>query len=1684
MSKKHEQEQEQETHPPVKTGHNGFAATDGSDLNQINARLQQQIERMRRYNEALLHLAAQDASPLDLNERLEQITQAIGQTLDVERVGIWLYDEKQTKIECVKLYEHSPGRFSDGLELTAADYPNYFQALQEEFTIDADDAWHDPRTSEFTENYLKPLGITSMLDLPIQRGDLISGVICLEHVGPLRRWDDEEKSFAASAANQVALALERHNRIQVETNLRESQRVLNTLMGNLPGMVYRCRNDENWTMEFVSSGAAVLTGYQPDELIGNRLAAYADLIHPEDQDRVWQVVQQHLSQQRPFTLTYRLRTAENQEKWVWEQGGGIFSAKGDLLGLEGFVIDISEQERTNIAFAQSEQRFRILAENVPGVIYLCNNDERYTMDFINNQVEDLTGYSAEAFLNDEISFVELYHPDDVAVIEEEVGAALAEGRSFSMQYRIKHRNGEWRWVEEVGSGIYGESGELLFLEGILNNITRRLDREETLRRSQELMQNVVNNAPIIIFAIDRDGTFTLSDGKQLAMLGLQPGQVVGLSAFDVYQEVPEIIEHIKQTLAGTPTQYEAVVGDLAFETWLEPIYDGQGEVNGLVGVAVDVTEARQASHTLETRLRYEHGLSLASQALLTPDETAVPQTLEHLREAANACRAYLFEIKQDPQEGPVGRQIYEICAPGVTPYIDDPSMQHVPLRAAGLQRWLDYLPQGQPINNIAVDMPESEQEILIAQQVQAILLLPIIINGQWQAIIGFDNTKNATQWATEDVQLLQTAAGMIGAYMERQQASRMLQSRVRYEHGLSLASQTLLSATSDKALSEALTYLREATHTSRAYFFENFMDEELGLCQRQLYEACAPGVEPQIDMPELQRMSYEQSGLGRWADVMAEGQFINSAAADLPSPEDEVIASFGIKAILLLPVFVQDRWHGFIGFDKIDDAEAWSEADAQLLQTAAHLFGAYLERTQLYSEIEGSLHLREAQVRVAAQAAREIAGMPDLNQLYERIVTLIKEEFGYYHVQLLRYDPTLDNVGLVVGYGEVGTEMLAMNHSLPMGVGVIGKAAAEGRSVLLADVREDPNWKPNSLLPDTQSELAVPIKVGDEVLGVIDVQSDRLGSLTPADQLLLDGLCGQLAIAIESTRLRQDMEIRLRELDTLQRFMSRSGWDTYHEKAQRLPGYLFHRGDVQPLSDEEISHTRLLKQFGLSGSEADLSTNGQGKPAPRMQSLTVRGETIGQLVVEDDGERPLTTEEESFLQSVSEQVAEALEAARLFEQTQVALAEQERLSSELATVAQVSTAASTILEAEALLQAAVDLAQISFNLTHAHIYLYDRDNKMLALRAGAGDTGRLMTLEGRNLDLNASSLVARAARDREGALSNDVQKTLEFVPHPMLASTRSELAIPMIVGGSLIGVLDLLSDQADRFSEQDTGIFNTLASQVAVAVQNAQLYAEQVATAEELRKIDQLKSEFLASMSHELRTPLNSIIGFADVLLEGIDGELNERMEEDVRLIRESGSHLRALIGDILDMSKIEAGMMEIRHQALEINQLAEDVVATAMPLAQEKDLYLNLEVADKIPTIYADHTRIRQVLWNIVGNAIKFTQEGGVTMNISLSKEDDLLVRVSDTGVGIRKNDLEVVFEQFRQVGGELNTSSSGGTGLGLPISKKLIELHGGTIWVESIVGEGTTFFFTLPIGLPPAKVTKPKTGPLSFLS
>lgn len=734
------------------------------------------------------------------------------------------------------------------------------------------------------------------------------------------------------------------------------------------------------------------------------------------------------------------------------------------------------------------------------------------------------------------------------------------------------------------------------------------------------------------------------------------------------------------------------------------------------------------------------------------------------------------------------------------------------------------------------------------------------------------------------------------------------------------------------------------------------------------------------------------------------------------------------------------------------------------------------ERHKLERQIQESLERRSHQVRLSTQITQEIAAAPNLPHLYNRVVTLVKETFGYYHVQILQHDPALDVMALVVGYGKIGEQMTAMHHSMPMGVGLIGTAARTGQTILRPVTANDANWQPNPLLPDTKGEIAVPIKMGDTILGVLDVQHNVAGALDDNDQILLEGLCGQIAVAIESTRLRQEMENRLRELDTLQRYMSREGWKDYQSNKAQIKGFLYSKVGVQPLlKDEETAVPSFSTGNGKAAPDQPASTDSINLP------LTVRGQAIGSIGIEDDPDKPLSEQDSEFLNAIARQVSEALEAARLFEQTQDALSGQEQMAAELQTVAEVSTAASTILDVDNLLQTVVELVKLRFDLYHAHIYLVDEESNSLVLRAGAGDVGQIMVLEGRSIRFNADSLVARAARTRKGFIENDVRKIVDFLPHPLLPDTHAEMAIPLIVGSRLIGVMDLQSDKVGFFGDEAMQVQRTLASQIAVAVQNASMYAVQVEISSKLREVDRLKSEFLASMSHELRTPLNSIIGFADVLLEGLDGDLNERMEEDVRLIKESGTHLRNLIGDILDMSKIEAGRMELRYEEIDMRQLAHDILATANPLAQEKKLALILEMDEAISTITADRTRLRQVLWNIMGNAIKFTEKGSVTLAMSW-QQDMIRVAIRDTGIGIKPEDMEVVFEQFRQIDSSLNRRV-GGTGLGMPITRKLVELHGGEIGVDSIPGQGSTFWFTLPIEKPKTPRQKLGTGPLPAL-
>jgi signal transduction histidine kinase len=330
-----------------------------------------------------------------------------------------------------------------------------------------------------------------------------------------------------------------------------------------------------------------------------------------------------------------------------------------------------------------------------------------------------------------------------------------------------------------------------------------------------------------------------------------------------------------------------------------------------------------------------------------------------------------------------------------------------------------------------------------------------------------------------------------------------------------------------------------------------------------------------------------------------------------------------------------------------------------------------------------------------------------------------------------------------------------------------------------------------------------------------------------------------------------------------------------------------------------------------------------------------------------------------------------------------------------------------------------------------------------------------------------NSLVARAARTRQGVIANDVTLEPDFLPNPLLPHTRSELAVPMIVGDELIGVLDVQSDQVNRFTPEDVRLKTTLADQIAVAVRNAQAFERERRTVERLKEVDRLKQEFLANMSHELRTPLNSIIGYSEVLRDGVDGDLTEEALEDVDAIYTSGKHLLTLINEILDMAKIEAGQMQLNLKEMQITDLVQEVVRDSQILLKDKPVTLNTVSDPALPPIQGDRLRLKQILLNLLSNAIKFTERGSITVRCTLAAPQVLRVEVVDTGVGISDENQRLIFERFRQADGS-STRRVGGTGLGLAITRQLLHLHQGEIGVESTPGAGSTFWFTLPVAAP----------------
>jgi signal transduction histidine kinase len=367
------------------------------------------------------------------------------------------------------------------------------------------------------------------------------------------------------------------------------------------------------------------------------------------------------------------------------------------------------------------------------------------------------------------------------------------------------------------------------------------------------------------------------------------------------------------------------------------------------------------------------------------------------------------------------------------------------------------------------------------------------------------------------------------------------------------------------------------------------------------------------------------------------------------------------------------------------------------------------------------------------------------------------------------------------------------------------------------------------------------------------------------------------------------------------------------------------------------------------------------------------------------------------------------------------------------------------------------------------IYQYDEATKAFHLRATHGmETELIEALRAMPLRLG-EGVLGKAAITRAPVQVPDIldqREASDSRARPILArfGYRSLLAVPLLFEERIVGGLVVSRKEAGSFPPEVVNLLQTFATQSVLAIQNARLFREIADKSEQLAAASRHKSEFLANMSHELRTPLNAIIGFSEVLLERMFGEVNEKQTEYLQDILSSGQHLLSLINDILDLSKVEAGRMELALAPFHLPLALENALILIKERATRHGISLDLGVDPRLEELLGDERKIRQVLLNLLSNAVKFTPEGGRISLKAVLTDGSVEISVSDTGIGIAPEDQDAIFEEFRQVGSD-EARKQEGTGLGLTLAKKFVELHGGRIWVESQVGKGSTFTFILPV-------------------
>jgi GAF domain-containing protein len=750
----------------------------------------------------------------------------------------------------------------------------------------------------------------------------------------------------------------------------------------------------------------------------------------------------------------------------------------------------------------------------------------------------------------------------------------------------------------------------------------------------------------------------------------------------------------------------------------------------------------------------------------------------------------------------------------------------------------------------------------------------------------------------------------------------------------------------------------------------------------------------------------------------------------------------------------------------------------------------------------------------------------DIQQVFDTIVRSASRLCAGHWAVALRFDGQLIHLAAQHNIRPAAAEFEDLFPCAPSRRLPLGRAILERQLVHIADAAEDLDLAPG-VVRRARSYLVAPMLREGAPIGAIGISRPTPGPFPASHIELLRSFADQAVIAIENVRLFTELQEKNQALTQAHAQVSEA-LEQQTATAEILRVISQSQTELQPVFEAIIDHAiQLFKAWaasvllvdgqlirliamrgGLPGSEQQLREQSpwpMHTPSPVTFCIANRtvvhipdieadhtidegiralgrtrgwrsilaapivreGQPIGAIAIQRAGAGAFSSAEIELLKTFTDQAAIAVENTRLLGELRARTSQLIRSVEELTALSEISRALSSTLDLDVVLQTIVTRASQLAATDACSVFEYDEATEAFHLRATHNLDEEVVTLARQTPTGKGEGVQGRMAVTRQPVQVPDISEEDAYrgpLRDVLLRTgTRAVLAIPMLRENELIGGLTVNKRTPGEFSPEVIELLQTFAAQSALAIQNARLFREIEDKSRQLEVASQHKSEFLANMSHELRTPLNAIIGFSEVLGERMFGELNEKQDEYLKDIYASGQHLLSLINDILDLSKIEAGRMELELTDFNLPATLDNALTLVRERAGRRGIALGLTVDERLEAIRADERKVRQVMLNLLSNAIKFTPEGGRIDVRAVPVDGSVEVSVSDTGVGIAPEDQQAIFEEFRQVGTAAKKVE--GTGLGLALSRKFVELHGGRIWVKSELGAGSTFTFTIPI-------------------